>query len=74
LRAVEFSPAAAETALFDPAPMLTHSVPQFAPGFEASVSLLQGLNLLLNIWGIDGARQLAILDTACAANRPALCR
>jgi hypothetical protein len=72
LRAVELSPAAAGTALLDPAPMLAHSLPQFASGFEASVSLLQGLNLLLNIWGIDGATQLAILDAACAATRPAL--
>jgi hypothetical protein len=72
LRAVELSPAAAETALLDPAPMLEHSLPQFASGFEASVSLLQGLNLLLNIWGIDGATQLVILDAACTATRPAL--
>lgn len=73
LRSVDLSPAAAAgTTLLDPAPMLSHSLPQFAPGFEASASLLQGLNLLLNIWGIDGATQLAILDAACAATRPAL--
>lgn len=40
------------------------------PGFEASVSLLQCLNYIFNMWAIDAASQSAILEQARNLVRP----
>jgi hypothetical protein len=40
------------------------------PGFEASVSLLQCLNYIFNMWAIDAASQLRILEQARDLVRP----
>lgn len=42
------------------------------PGFEASVSLLQSLNYIFNMWAIDEASQSAILEEARGLVRPEL--
>ena len=58
--------------LCDPHILLATDLPRFSPGFEASVSLLQGLNLLFNIWGVSSAAQSRILALACDRTRPEL--
>jgi hypothetical protein len=73
LRAVPLKAALApETPLFDPRPMLAGPLPDFPAGFEASVSLLQVLNLLFNIWAVDAGRQTRILEAARDSTRPSL--
>lgn len=56
----------------DPSGMLAAPLGELTPGFAASVSALQTLNLTFNIWGIDAAAQTRNLERACAATRPSL--
>jgi hypothetical protein len=70
LRAVELSSSrVGELPLMDPRGMLASGLPECTPGFEASASLLQGLNLLFNIWGVDDVAQSRILAMACSKTR-----
>ena len=63
---------AAPVALHDPTAMLTRPLPESPPGLGASVSLLQALNLMLNVWAVGAPAQSRILELARASVRPAL--
>jgi hypothetical protein len=63
---------ASEEPLSDPRGLLAGDLPRFAVGFEASLSFLQGLNLLFNIWGVNGTTQSRILTLACNRIQPAI--
>jgi hypothetical protein len=72
LRATDLSaraPSAAEP-LLDPSGLLNGPLPEFSSGFETSLSLLQGLNLMFNLWAVDAAPQARILAAGCAITRP----
>ncbi|RQR61346.1 hypothetical protein DIE18_12610 [Burkholderia sp. Bp9125] len=58
--------------LLDPRGMLDEFGRSWRAGFEASVSLLQALNLMLNMWAVDGVTQLEILERCCDLTRPSL--
>jgi hypothetical protein len=59
-------------ATFDPA-VLESTIPApKALGFETSVACLQTLNLIFNMWGLDGVGQAQALTGARAALKPAL--
>ena len=58
--------------LLDPSAILACRLAPVAPGFAASVSLLQTINLTLNLWGVDAGAQRRILESACAVTRPPL--
>jgi hypothetical protein len=59
-----------EEPLLDPSGILECLHDAFEPGFAASVSLLQTLNLMFNTWGLDARTQASILRSARAMTRP----
>jgi hypothetical protein len=74
LRATDLSAraASAEEPLLDPSDLLNEPLPDFSSGFEASLSLLQGLNLMFNLWAVDAVPQARILAAGCAITRPSI--
>lgn len=52
--------------------LLIERAPPPSPGFAASVSYLQALNLILNLWGVSPKVQIAALERAVVALQPEL--